>query len=230
MLDIPGKTKNNAKAHLDQALMFNRKQLNLVEKPNDEWERPRTPFCLTRGQKRDVLQWVMDIKFPDGYATNWRRGVNLDQLKVHGPKSQLRPIKGVRRLERFGLVEVAHASCNPANEQFVHASQAKQVYYLPYSCKSDPSLNKLWVAHKVSPLGNLSIQSMDDYQAEGPPAVEAFQEDGLDGEFHVDIGLGLDDITSTNNLDEVADPHEVCMLIKHRNGVIEENEQLVQEE
>jgi hypothetical protein len=71
---------------------------------------------------------------------------------------------------------------------------------------------------------------MDDYQAEGPPAVEAFQEDGLDGEFHVDIGLGLDDITSTNNLDEVADPHEVCMLIKHRNGVIEENEQLVQEE
>jgi hypothetical protein len=87
ILDIPDKTKDNAMARLDQALICNRKQLNLVEKPNGRWERPRAPFCLTRGQKRDVMQWFMDIKFPDGYAANWRRGVNLDQLKVHGLKS-----------------------------------------------------------------------------------------------------------------------------------------------
>jgi hypothetical protein len=33
------------------------------------------------------MQWFMNIKFPDGYAANWSRGVNLDQLKVHGLKS-----------------------------------------------------------------------------------------------------------------------------------------------
>jgi hypothetical protein len=78
----------------------------------------------------------------------------------------------VRHLGRFGLVEVAHASCNPANEPFVLASQVKQVYYLPYACKSNPSLNEWWVAHKVSSLGNLPIPSMDEYQAEDPPSVE----------------------------------------------------------
>lgn len=32
-------------------------------------------------------------------------------------------VDGVRHLEKFGLVEVAHASCNPSNEPFVLASQ-----------------------------------------------------------------------------------------------------------
>lgn len=140
------------------------------------------------------------------------------------------PTNGVRHLERFGLVEVAHASQNPANEPFVLASQVKQVYYLPYACKSDPVLKEWWIAHKVSPLGNISIPSMDDYHAEDQPSVDTFQEDGLDGEFYVDIGLGLDNLTITNDLDEVVDPREVSMLIKHRNGVIEENEIAVVDE
>jgi hypothetical protein len=29
----------------------------------------------------------MDIKFPDGYAANFRQGVNMDPLKTHGWKS-----------------------------------------------------------------------------------------------------------------------------------------------
>jgi hypothetical protein len=44
-------------------------------------------FLLDKIPKKDVMQWFMDIKFPDGYAANWRRGVNLEQLKVHGLKS-----------------------------------------------------------------------------------------------------------------------------------------------
>lgn len=81
------KTKDNPKARLDQALMCNRRHLNLVEKPNDRWDRPRAPFSLLRPQKKDVMQWFMDIKFPDGYAANLRRGVNMDQLKINGLKS-----------------------------------------------------------------------------------------------------------------------------------------------
>lgn len=33
------------------------------------------------------MQWFMGIKFPDGYAANIRRGVNMEQLKIHGLKS-----------------------------------------------------------------------------------------------------------------------------------------------
>ncbi|WVZ89659.1 hypothetical protein U9M48_036034 [Paspalum notatum var. saurae] len=129
------------------------------------------------------------------------------------------PTNGVRHMERFGLVEVAHASCNLANEPFVLASQVKQVYYLPYACKSDPRLNAWWVAYKVSPLGNLSIPSIDEYNDEGPPCVDTFQEDGLEGEFVIDIGLGLDDLTISDGFDEINDPNELSMLIKQRNGM-----------
>jgi hypothetical protein len=117
-----------------------------------------------------------------------------------------------------GLVEVAHGSCNPANEPFVVASQATQVYYLPYACKSDPSLNAWWVAYKINPIGSLSIPSMDDYNDEDPPCTDTFQEEGVEGEFFVDIGFGLDDITS-NGLDEVVDPLEISELIRLRDVV-----------
>jgi hypothetical protein len=67
--------------------MCNRRHLNLVEKPNGLWDRPRAPFSLNRAQKKDVMQWFKDIKFPDGYASNLRRGVNMDTLKINGLKS-----------------------------------------------------------------------------------------------------------------------------------------------
>ena len=86
-LDINDKTKDNAKARLDQALICNRSHLNLVEKPNNRWEKPRAPYCLTRAQKKDVMMWFKEIKFPDGYAANLRRGVSMEQLKIHGMKS-----------------------------------------------------------------------------------------------------------------------------------------------
>ena len=86
-LDMADKTKDNNKARLDQALMCNRRHLNLVEKPNGLWDRPRAPFSLNRPQKKEVLQWFKDIKFPDGYASNLRRGVNMDTLKINGLKS-----------------------------------------------------------------------------------------------------------------------------------------------
>jgi len=36
-------------------LMCNRKHLNLVEKPNDRWDRPRAPFSLSRPPKKEVM-------------------------------------------------------------------------------------------------------------------------------------------------------------------------------
>jgi hypothetical protein len=51
---------------------------------------------------------------------------------------------------------------------------------------------------------------MEDYNDEDPPCTDTFKEEG---EFFVDIGLGLDDITS-NDLDEVVDAREISELIK----------------
>jgi hypothetical protein len=67
-----GKTKDNTKARLDQGLICDRRQFNLVEKPNNKWDKPRAAFYLIRPQKREAMKWLMDIKFPNGYAANFR--------------------------------------------------------------------------------------------------------------------------------------------------------------
>jgi hypothetical protein len=33
------------------------------------------------------MQWFMDIKFPDGYAANLRKGVTMSTLRINGMKS-----------------------------------------------------------------------------------------------------------------------------------------------
>jgi len=71
---------------------------------------------------------------------------------------------------------------------------------------------------------------MDEYNDEDPPCVDTFQEASLDGEFFVDIGLGLDDITSSDGFDEIIDPNDITMLIKHRNGESVENEPRVEQD
>jgi hypothetical protein len=175
--------------------------------------------CNNELEYYGIIKDIIELKFDGGSEFSL---VLFDCHWFH-------PTNGVRRLERFGLVEVAHASCNPANEPFVLVSQVKQVYYLPYACKSNESLKDWWVAHKVSPLANMSIPSMDEYDNEEPPCMDTFQEDGLDGEFIVDIGLGLDDMTIIDGFDEVNDPKDISMLIKQRNGVTLEDETLVEE-
>jgi hypothetical protein len=42
---------------------------------------------LARKHRREVLEWMQTLMFPDGYAANLRRGVNLSTLQVNGMKS-----------------------------------------------------------------------------------------------------------------------------------------------
>jgi hypothetical protein len=51
------------------------------------WRRPKVDFVLSRAQRKEVLQWINMLMFPDGYATNLSRGVNLSTLRVLGMKS-----------------------------------------------------------------------------------------------------------------------------------------------
>jgi len=52
-----------------------------------KWIRPKADFILSRDQRRKVLEWIQRLMFPDGYAANLRRGVNLSTLRVLGMKS-----------------------------------------------------------------------------------------------------------------------------------------------
>jgi hypothetical protein len=44
-------------------------------------------FCLKPKERKEVLIWLQNLKFPDGYAADFRRTVNLDSGKLSGVKS-----------------------------------------------------------------------------------------------------------------------------------------------
>jgi hypothetical protein len=75
-------TKYNHKARKDLALLYNRSSLEL----KSHGGKPCAPFCLKARDKKEVLIWLKNLKFPDGYATGFRRAVNLDTGKQNGMK------------------------------------------------------------------------------------------------------------------------------------------------
>jgi hypothetical protein len=88
IMDIPGKTKDNVKARVDLAMLCDRP--NLEMKPpgrGKTWRRPKADFVLSKPQRREVLEWIKRLMFPDGYAANLSRGVNLSTMRVLGMKS-----------------------------------------------------------------------------------------------------------------------------------------------
>jgi hypothetical protein len=82
------KSKDNLMAGVDLATLCDRP--NLEMKPprgRKNWSRPKADYVLSRPQRREVLEWFKTLMFPDGYAANLRRGVNLSTLRVNGLKS-----------------------------------------------------------------------------------------------------------------------------------------------
>ncbi|KAL0449149.1 UNVERIFIED_CONTAM: hypothetical protein Slati_1471300 [Sesamum latifolium] len=84
-MDIKGKTKDNLNARLDLKSICNRSELELDERrPNVI---PKTAYTLTKEQKMRVCEWIKGLKFPDGYASNLARCVDMTELRMHGMKS-----------------------------------------------------------------------------------------------------------------------------------------------
>jgi len=48
---------------------------------------PDAPFALDKTKKKVICEWVSNLRFPDGYASNLSRCVDMKELKLHGLKS-----------------------------------------------------------------------------------------------------------------------------------------------
>ena len=82
-MNLTDKTKDNIKARKDLAAICDRPSLEL----NDKGRKPHAPFCLKPTQKREVMQWLKNLKFPDGFAAGFKRALNLKTGKLTGLKS-----------------------------------------------------------------------------------------------------------------------------------------------
>jgi hypothetical protein len=82
-MGFPDKTKDNRKARQDLAELCNRQSVELKVNIG----KPRASFCLKPQQRKEVMRWMKEIKFPDGYAIGFRRSVNMATGKLIGLKS-----------------------------------------------------------------------------------------------------------------------------------------------
>ncbi|KAI5327970.1 hypothetical protein L3X38_027366 [Prunus dulcis] len=86
ILDIDGKTKDTIKARLDLERMGIRRGL-WMNRDSDKARRDLAFFSLKPNDKKEFLKFVSSVKFPDGYASNIARCVNVDGGKFTGLKS-----------------------------------------------------------------------------------------------------------------------------------------------
>ena len=82
-MNFMDKTKDNIKVREDLAAIYDRPSPDL----NDKGRKPHAPFCLKPTQKREVMQWLKNLKFSDGFMADFKRARNLKTEKLTGLKS-----------------------------------------------------------------------------------------------------------------------------------------------
>ena len=85
-MNIVGKTKDTEKAHFNLAYMNIRNELHLQLKGN-KLLKPHACYTLTLEERREFCKFLKSVKFPNGYAENISRNVNIIDRKISGLKS-----------------------------------------------------------------------------------------------------------------------------------------------
>ena len=81
LFNIPGKTKDGLNAQLDLVEMVLRSELF----PRVDLKKtylPSTCFSLSRNEKKLVCKTLSNLKVPEGYCSNFRNLVSLEELKL----------------------------------------------------------------------------------------------------------------------------------------------------
>ncbi|CAI0559000.1 unnamed protein product [Linum tenue] len=87
LLNMPGKTKDTVKARQDLQEMNIRDELHLQGRSDGKYEMPIACYTMTKEERRDFCQFLREVKFPDGYASNISRCANVSEGKLTGLKS-----------------------------------------------------------------------------------------------------------------------------------------------
>ncbi|KAL0457811.1 UNVERIFIED_CONTAM: hypothetical protein Slati_0408300, partial [Sesamum latifolium] len=76
---------DNLNTRKDLKIICNRPELEVDERrPN---VMSKAVYTLTREEKMRICEWITRLKFPDGYASNLARCVDIQELRLHGMKS-----------------------------------------------------------------------------------------------------------------------------------------------
>jgi hypothetical protein len=82
-LDVTDFTKDNVNAKKDLAALCDRPSLEAKPNARGNLKRPKAPSCLKSTERKNVLRWLKTLKFPDSYAANIKRAVNVGTGKLN---------------------------------------------------------------------------------------------------------------------------------------------------
>ncbi|KAK1685385.1 hypothetical protein QYE76_046233 [Lolium multiflorum] len=141
----------------------------------------------------------------------------------------------VRRDPEIGLVEVERNSVYKGEDVYILATQAFQVFYLPYACRNPTKRLHGWDVVMTVPSRNRPPPpNKDDYRRVDPTtrSVEFYQEEGLPG--HFTIGLptiddmvvddeqedaGMDGDNAEDEAEDVCAPEDLSLLEAFKAGL-----------
>ncbi|KAL3826143.1 hypothetical protein ACJIZ3_022172 [Penstemon smallii] len=87
LLNIEGKSKDTLKARKDLEDLNIRKELHLKKRIDGSYSMPPACYTMSKKEKQKFCEFLKSVKFPDGYASNISRCVNISEGKVSGLKS-----------------------------------------------------------------------------------------------------------------------------------------------
>ncbi|WMV24332.1 hypothetical protein MTR67_017717 [Solanum verrucosum] len=82
VMDVKGKTKDNPKARMDIKEYCRRKELWLQELQNGKIVKPKASFSFTLDEKREIIEWVKNLRMPEGYASNLGKRADMNEGKL----------------------------------------------------------------------------------------------------------------------------------------------------
>ncbi|KAH0724842.1 hypothetical protein KY284_000707 [Solanum tuberosum] len=82
VMDVKGKTKDNPKARMDIKEYCRRKELWLQELHNGKIVKPKACFSFTLDEKREIIEWVKNLRMPEGYASNLGKRADMNEGKL----------------------------------------------------------------------------------------------------------------------------------------------------
>nr|XP_040251541.1 uncharacterized protein LOC120968676 [Aegilops tauschii subsp. strangulata] len=86
ILNLEGKTKDTLNARIDLKDLNIKEELQL-RKEGDSYVMPRARYTLSKEQVVAFCQFLRELKFPDGFASNISRCTSADGTKVQGLKT-----------------------------------------------------------------------------------------------------------------------------------------------
>ena len=87
LLNIEGKTKDTVSARLDLEDMKIKKELHLKKLSNGSYLLPHACYTLSKQERKEFCSFLKSVKFPDRYASNISRCVNVIDGKISRLKS-----------------------------------------------------------------------------------------------------------------------------------------------